>query len=899
MDIHVASAKTFVMARVGAITGFFFIWRRCGLFLRKDKPRDLRRALNDQFTEDYWARRQYPVSRIGRWCLLILGRDRVSRLLAIAYGLSVRPAKVRDARFGILIGIVPSLLRSFGLGAVLVGIVIAAERGLTYLSPSVVPASDPILLLGIFPIQTSGPPLAGFPTLAVQVSASLLGFYLASVGIVLGTSYHNVSFGVRTLVLGNPARRLYLGLIGMAIGAGLILILLESVGVSYGYIAIGAFVLLVAMAGVSFIRLASGVFDLFSPVVLGEEPLQLLRRAIDELEPKRLHGQGDVIQRRAQEADTALRILGELISVTRRRPSDDRDSLAILVERLLLRIQLYATRKHLLDPNSPWFLRQPIYPRWIESSHYSTSMALRTSTSLQPELEPDTYWLERRAASLTAEALDTCVMANNRNAALRITREASSTVEWLAVNYHVDEGIIVSEVVRDKCWDIKTNNAAATAVMGEPPLFVISLLLGWRQAIGHWAGEVCSVVESTRWERRSMELVTIRGTLRVRSAAQRMLRNIHGEREVTGRRLTPDWYLKATLAGECIISFREVADSLSRLMDEYFVRANPGDSPAVQASISLGAMQALAKAELMGEAFRAATDKLQELLLEHDSDVDAEIDQFSERIQSYQNPILGNLSQAISKMQPQQSKVEPDLFGQGFNMLVHHAVFAIATGDSSLLKRVFPNLLTAALTYDRHVRTTYTPPRYQFTATLLDPLMDLLEVSGLALIYEVLQKDNCASVVRDTWSNIMGSSPSKESDSTHLLNLLDISTEPFTFGTPVGSIKRSEWEAHLAQRIVESGYAIPNYIPFDEKPRWDAPPLIKTLQVSTSMPALSLSPTAVFGAEILGPLSGEPIESLIERPSLKHYYEAIERYNPTEREVNDHITDDEGIGYEL
>ncbi len=64
-----------------------------------------------------------------------------------------------------------------------------------------------------------------FPAIAVQVLAAFLGFYLATVGIVLGNAYHNVSESVRGLILDNASTRLYLGVIGMSIGAGLVIIL--------------------------------------------------------------------------------------------------------------------------------------------------------------------------------------------------------------------------------------------------------------------------------------------------------------------------------------------------------------------------------------------------------------------------------------------------------------------------------------------------------------------------------------------------------------------------------------------------------------------------------------------------------------------------------------------------
>lgn len=844
--------------------------RRYFLFWDKNEPRNLKRDHEQQFTEDYWAGRRNPASLIKRCCLSLLRRPPLKWVLAIAYKLIVQTEKLSGDRIGILVGVILSLLTSFMLGGLILGLVIGTEKGLTHLVSSVVPTTDPI------------PPLGTFPTLAVQISASLLGFYLASVGIVLGTAYHNVSLGVRQLVLGNPERRMYLGLIGMAIGAGLILILLSSVGMPYGYLTIGVYAFIVSIGGISFVKLAAGVFDLFSPTLLGEEPLRVLGRAINEIELKRLRAKSSELLAHARKVDRSLRVLKELIAVTRERSSADRESLAILVERLLLRIQLYATKKYLLKPDSPWFLPEYIYPKWIESSHHSVALALQTSTSLQAELSPARDWLERRTAEIVAEALDICVISDNRDASLRITRASSTVVRTLADNYHIEEAISFSQIVRDKCWSMSGDNAAGIAVMAEPPLFMIDLLLGWGQAIAQWRDEVCNVVATTTWSDRNTTSVAIRGTTRLRVATHRTLREIQAEIDVYGKRVTPDWHLRSVLAGEAILSLREIASRLPGLINEYFVSARPTDSPVVQTCIAVGAMQALAKAEFMNEALGSAMNALQGLLLEEDSKAYAEVKEFDGKMRSYRDPVLERLAEATPKLQPESSKLEPDLFGQGFYMLVHHTALDIRSGNLSSLKTIFPKLLISALIFDGYSRSKYLPPHYQLGATMFDPLIDVLELSGLAMIYEVLRADDSATIVKNTWAGILERTGEPQSKAATILDLLDLSEDSFTFGigTSVGSLRRTEWKTALAQDIVKAGFAAPEYMPFGNQREWTAPPLIKALRVSAHLPRLASSPSVVFGAETLELLSGESPEKLARRRSLHRYHEALKRHTP-------------------
>ena len=454
------------------------------------KSRNLNRRLKEQSTEDYWINRERAAS--GR-LRVIAQRYRIGSLFDVFW---------RDV--GIIRSALFLLLRAFLVGAILLAALILAEFLLTrYFWPNLIPSGESI------------PPLGAFPTLAVQVSASLLGFYLASVSIVLGQSYSNVSASVRNLVLGSPSVGLYLKSVGIAIGAGLSLILLQSLGIPYGYVTVAGYGLLVVFSGWAFFRLAFGAFNLFDPIALGREPLLALYRAIDRLGSEGLSKDEAVLRVTSREANRALLVLAELIDLTSSRGSVDRGRLVDMVEKLLVLVQLYAQRKHLLAPTSEWFIREPVYPKWVEASHSETSMALKTSTPLQARLDPSANWLEERSAELASAALEACVVANDRDSALQITTQVAATVHTLAKSYRIDDAIAFSAIVRERCWSIEVDNPAAVAATAAPPLFLANLLLGWREAIVDWPDVIKAVVNDTKWDRRTTKPESTEGGRRV------------------------------------------------------------------------------------------------------------------------------------------------------------------------------------------------------------------------------------------------------------------------------------------------------------------------------------------------------------------------------------------------
>ena len=829
--------------------------------LRVPKPRDLRTELRKQSAEEYWRRRQNPRFRRFR------PTHYKPRLEAFVDGASRNTRPIPGIVKSAIIPVLMALL----VGFIMLGTFVTAEFFL-----------DRHVWANLIPPGESFPSLARFPILAVQVAASLLGFYLASVSIVLGNSYHDVSADTRDLVLGTPRTRIYLASVGMAIGGGLTLVLLLSMEFSFGYLTVGGYVLILISAGWSFIQLAYGAFRLFDPTILSEEPLRRLYRAFNQLESKGSRDDTVALQVASRKANRDLLILAELIRMMSDRVSIDRRRLAIMVGNLLRGVQIYVLEKHVLSPTSTWFIREPVYPKWVEASHSEVSIALSTSTSLRPSLEPSVDWVERRSAELAMAALEACVASNDRDSALMIANNLANAALSLARCYRIEDAITFASIARDRCRNIRETNTTAVAVAAWPPFILASLLLGWREAILGWPSEIQKTVSETKWDDRRTKTVPIRGSQRVWETAQRLLNQVESEKEVEGRRVTPNWYLEVALADACIRSLREVAKDLPQQL-ENFLTPNPA-SPLPEANVMSGlqALQALAKAQLVSDTLPEAVRNLDSLMRGNEREQGEEIETFAGKITECRTEVLRRIAGAFVQLQPERTKSEPDLFGEALFSLIHHAEEAIANGDVSLVREVFSKITFGSLVLQEHLQSMYQAPSYQVTTAIFDPAVDILELSGLAMAYATLRGDRSDQPVREVWEELLNST-SQDGLATKLLNILDIVAGYTPMGISPRSTARTEWETRLEKVIVEHGYARPEYHPFQEEPRpWNAPPLIKMLGVWERGGSMFLKPRTIFAAEVIGPLSGEPEDDLRNRRSLRRYYESKDRHSKEE-----------------
>lgn len=835
------------------------LWSWARAQIGRQGLRDLRRDLDKQATEDYWRRRQQRL-------FLRL------RIVDVRHSVAAYIDGEQD-RLRIIGDSVRPLLRSSALGAVLIGAVLALEW---LLARRIAP--------WLVPVDPSGPPLAEFPALAIQVLATFLGFYLAAVSIVLGQSYRDVSAAVRRLILRNRETQLYLGSIGLSIGVGLVLVVVRGVDLlPYGYATVGFYVILVLYSAWSVFKLTVRAFDLSSPVVLAVEPLQTVYRSIRRLDAPGLLGGEATRQAAAQRAHEALEILAELIRLTKERGSTDRDRLAILVEGLLHEVRFYAGRKHKLGPTGGWFLPEATYPRWIETGHPETSLALKTSTPIQGRLEPARDWFEKRSAELVVQAVEACVATDDTDAALRVTRAAALTARALARHYRVEDALAFYEVIRDHCREIESKNETSQAIASEPPLILTDMLVGWSEAIAAWPAKVVETVTETDWDRRTTGAVKVRGPARVWTAAQQMLKEIHAEHDVEGRRVTPDWHLESALASECILALRELADQVPGQFDNYVRHLQRTPSPPeARLAIGLELLQALAKADGFADTAAHSIDGLRQLCRGYAPDDVPEVHELASRIDRCRSSILELMGQALVESRPEDNRSKPDYFGHAWFTLVHHVQEAIASGDTELVQRVFGNVFHATFKMYGHVMTTYTEPTYRLTPAHVDSVIDLLEVSGLAIIYEALRNDQSAAVVRAVWRDWLTDPEHGKTRAEIILTIVD-----YRRGSLIGTgIQRTEWSMRLATDIVDAGYARPEDIPFEEPPDWQAPLLIKMLGVWRSMPNVSLDPYVLFAGEMVGPLSTESDATLRTRRGLVPYYEERE-FHRREHEPTD------------
>ena len=837
--------------------------------------RTLRQEIGEKFTRGFWRRRalrreSQQITTNEYWHRRERSANRQFRVLRLRHQAASSVSNLRTS-IGIIRWAFIDTLKSSAIGVLLLGAILAIEALLV--------RDAGLQFLQLKP----GASFVAFPGLATQVLAALLGFYLATVGIVLGNAYQDVADSVRQLILRNAVTGRYLRLVGMSIGVGLAIVLLQNLQiVSFGYLSIGGYTLLVAVSGWAFGTLAIGAFNLLNPISLGSEPLRGLYRAIARLDSKGFHLDDAVLRVTASRADNELSTLAELIRLTEDRRSVSRVELANMVGLLLSELQIYARKKHHLSPNSGWFLRETSYPRWVETDGSAMSMALETSAPLESRQDPKQDWLERRVAFLVSAAIEACTITDDKEQALLIVRKVGLTAQVLAEVGGVEEATDFARIVAEQCRDIDSSSDTLNIVLADFPVVFSNILMGWRNAIDSWPEEIQRAVDTTSWGNPKTRTVQIRGPARVRQAAQTLLYQIESERRIEGERITPDWHLRSVLAGECIISIREFLNQFPNRVGQVLgFGSKERLSPISQVLWGTQTLQMLRRAEyIVVESLTEIVADLESIREGYNVVEVPEIDSTARKIAALRSVVLDKLAKTLAKLEPRSSRDEPDYFGEALYRLIFYAEQAIADGDEELIESIFPSILSATMRLHGHMLETYRPPTYQVTPGTFGPFLDIIDLSGIAIIYESIRGDQSAEPVRQAWRNWVNNGQAPQVRAVKIMDTLDYISRSYD---PMG-VMRFEWEKRATQEIINAGYAVPEPPLFgiDEIPKWDAPPLIRLMGVSEYMPSFYLKPYVLFAAKVISSLSGEDEETVRERPGLKRYFEFSDHQKATD-----------------
>lgn len=659
-----------------------------------------------------------------------------------------------------------------------------------------------------------------------QIAGIFLGLYFAVVGTLVSTRYANVPPNVRELMITDKLGNQYIKLVALFGAVATLLLAAQSLGIPFGLLNLAVVTILGVATILSFVILGRRAFEFFDPGSLVNQLGSGLVDWIDRAARLRHFGRQHAFQAHYQKQAAGL--LDSYEGVVRMAVQDEvsrRHTLPYLARHALGILSYYGRRKHRIASESYWFPRQYEHKNWLTTDFSETSIALQTGTMLRPKEVPDLAWFERETTGIFWFAYKQLLDNGDLEQATSVSLAAADALGEMGKNLMMTEAGQFARTWAPffRSEAAKTKTASITDEAQQKDLeqrlgLVECYALGAIRLFLSFAAAVTG--EPDKRLRQSLSepdwlvgdaIFELNAPRPVIVEAENLRNLVDFEQQVERARLTTPWFLRQLVAYGYCTFFRDSIEALLALFESLF-----GDDLdkllsekcwLATASVSGRGLEACSKFHTQLDALKRAHAGWAEwrgpAAYEWPSiDWDAVADRISkleERIEIAASTLLIPLS-AYEKVD-----AFPDFFGQALSTSTQACFNAIAFDREDQIKKMFPALFTASLAaFGRLIKELKDYPAETNVIFSTEPIENLVELSGYAIIYSELGPKNPWSVMKTVWDTYFAGRTDGPGSPKWLATVMQVRGNQF--GINPGDLQRTNWKQHFEHDMRRRGW---------------------------------------------------------------------------------------------
>jgi hypothetical protein len=620
-----------------------------------------------------------------------------------------------------------------------------------------------------------------FIATAVGAQGTFLALFFTTVGVIASTAYANVPGEVRQLFVHERGSRLYITNVVGALVFGVAILSMRLIDHQPHVLTVLSLSLLTVFSVLSLAALGTGLFNFFDLSSLATPLPGRLRRAVGAVTAGRSSLPSEAVQQASHErAAAVLSVYGQLTTLLSQRAGGEVRAPLRLARQLLEVWLQYAARKPAIPTASHWFARVPSHQNWLTADHDRLTMALTTSTGLSAELIADPLWLERELARHLSGLLPLLVAPGSWGVAIGVVDRANQTIEFLASRLQVEEALLLRAAMVAQLG-VAESKVPAEAEAEAPSLSVAAAtgrtfrLAAAERSVLTLTSAWLGVVRAAEWiadsERvsRGFEAAVSGPTAPYRAGAPSELLSvleliaagIAFERRTEGQRITPLWWISHVAARALSRQLQSVVARLLAEVDRGVVaplEAAQGADPELAVVQLFPALELVAKIVDHLPTVQRALDALE--TFRHPAAADdgwAPPNLATGEPTVLEGRLLRRLGRVIMDLPAKTyDSTKPDVFGRAYKVLFDGTFVAILEGHDELSGDLFPVLMTAVERASRRLVGDLAQAlpllRHVFST---EPVIDLMEISGCALLMSELDGRGIWAQVRALWDTIL------------------------------------------------------------------------------------------------------------------------------------------------
>jgi hypothetical protein len=691
--------------------------------------------------------------------------------------------------------------------------------------------SAPIITPWLNRIDLNFAAIAGLVFELIGLTGVFLALYFTAITVVASTVYADVTDDVRHLLVEEKFGNLYFKTVALF---GVILVLDAGILAFRDELGLFNFIVIILLASfslLSFLILGIKTLAFFNPTpllnYLDRDFLKWAQAATPNLT---MWDDPSFQNHYQQQAVRALQTYQNVMTLISNRKGIGVLPIKNTANKAMNLLQRYAGLKHQYPTQSRWFRQKGEFPNWLLADSTELRIAISTRTGLRQKAIPDPMWVENELQKTIKRGFEFLLNNHEWELAIHSLNEWQNTLLGMSFQWSIDEArhlffdaretITALTILPDEqclqSGDDYEELSLRLGVLDFYHLAFIQIIVGFLQKLENssveafgeklknidWQDKRC--VYHAKLPRKAIEsLEYLQGSIDLELAAE-------------NKPITPIWYTQQLVAANyaqfIVTTVKSLINDIEKLFAEETERLISQNCFIFASQTCSRGIEAIAKGRLCVSVAQKYLDELSIFRkpfgfhLINTKWPDNDWDGMHARLLKMNQTLLiswGKTLPGLSNIPP--AKHLPDLFGQAFSLLNDECLNALETGDASLFTQFFKALFVGShLAFERHQILLQEYEDWAKQKFMIEPFIDVMEVSGYALVYAELKDGNFWEPIKQLWDRFFFDEPEKlEARIEWIATIAHIKSD-LSGGTPRDLI-RTEWKQRFGRHMRSRG----------------------------------------------------------------------------------------------
>lgn len=629
-------------------------------------------------------------------------------------------------------------------------------------------------LLNLFSIMHKGviksaPTIGTLFTVVASISGIFLGLYFTAISVVMSSVFVKVPSNLRELLLKEKFGNQFIKILAIIASSSVLLLSYIALGKYPGFLNL-LYISLMGCFGIfGIIKLGIRTFIFLDPTHLSDILFFDLNSNIRYSTIYGYRWQDTNFQAHYNKiAANNILTLSTIINLCSKEQHLQKQPLSNILKKSIYFLYNYQQQKSFIPSDSRWYSLTPKYKNWFFEDYSALTTALKTQTSIQPELIPNPYWLEDNLMEIIKSPIEKILSKNNIETAYEILNTFILYLGKLGENLEFKKGkeiinslgIIIENYINKNA--IAKNNYSNNnlAIFDIYELLTLSLILGFYKTVRNLDDKaILKKIDSINWN-------NIKGLYKrqfipnILPTLEFIQKCLKFEELAERRILSPNWYLRQLIIIRYLDLLQDATNETMLILKEFFISKSESlisvKSYILVAHHTQRGLEMCDKIQAIFSSLEKITKDFEKFrIIKELSWQTWNWKQINDNIIESSDILMENLAKCIPAISAiEQKENTPDIFGQAYNTVCQGCYDSIYFKKPERFKKLFPLFFYSALLAFDKLEQKLKDWRPETSLPIkLEPLFDIIELSGYSKIYsELFEIPSIWSVCENTWN---------------------------------------------------------------------------------------------------------------------------------------------------